>query len=99
MKRIPDDQTLFDMVVDFVCDTERQSCEMVRGSRRYPELVRVRKIVSVVMRDQFRWSQARISGQWGYDHTTVYNHFKRLSDEESRTADDLGSLFMEREML
>ena len=97
--KIPVDDDLFEMVVNFVCEAEYQSPEMVRGQRRYPELVRVRKIVSVVMRDQFRWSQARIGDQWGYDHTTVYNHFKRLSDEESQAADDLGSLFMEKEML
>ena len=93
--RIPVDDKLFEMVVDFVCEAEYQSPEMVRGERRYPELVRVRKIVSTIMRDQFRWSQTRTGDQWSVDSTTVYNHLKRLSEEESKVADDLGFLFVE----
>jgi len=93
--KIPVDDKLFERVVDFVCEAEYQSPEMVRGQRRYPELVRVRKIVSAIMRDQFRWSQTRTGDQWGFDSTTVYNHLKRMSDDESKVAGDLGFLFVE----
>jgi hypothetical protein len=93
--RIPSDNHLFEQVVEFVCDAEHQSYEMVMGKHRYPELVRARKIVSSVMSEQFRWSQTRTSRQWDLDPTSVFNHLHSMTAEESKVAEDLGNLFME----
>lgn len=93
--RIPSDSHLFERVVEFVCDAEHQSYEMVMGKNRYPELVRARKIVSTIMSKEFRWSQTRTSRQWDLDPTSVFNHLHSMQPDELKIAEDLGSLFME----
>lgn len=93
--RIPSDNTLFESLTDFVCDSEHASYEMVMTRQRYVELVRVRKVVSAILYTRFNWSQNRIARQWGYDHSSIGSYLRTLNDIESKVAHNLGFEFME----
>ena len=88
--KIPTDDTLFELVADYVCTAEFQSYEMVLSMARYPELVKTRRLVNAVLKDTFGWSQARIAKQWLQDHTSVGHGLRTMSDTEYEVAQELG---------
>lgn len=93
--KIPTDDTLFELVADYVCTAEFQSYEMTLSMARYPELVRTRRLVNAVLSDTFGWSQARIARQWQQDHTSVGHQLRKMSDTEYEAAQELGHEVMD----
>lgn len=93
--KIPTDDTLFELVADYVCTAECQSYEMVLSMARYPELVRTRRLVNAVLSDTFGWSQSRIARQWQQDHTSVGHQLRKMSVDECIVSEELGRRFLE----
>lgn len=93
--RIPTDDTLFELLADYVCDKECQSYEMVMSMARYPELVRTRRVINAVLSGTFSWSQSRIAQQWRQDHTSVGHGLRTMTDTEANVSGELGREFME----
>ena len=93
--RIPNDDTIFEMVADYVCVAEFQSYEMVMSMARYPELVKTPRLVNVVMNQMFGWSQTRIAKQWLQDHTSVGHGLRNMTDSELQAAESLGYEIMD----
>lgn len=93
--RIPTDDTLFELLADYVCDKECQSYEMVTSMARYPELVKTRRVINAVLSGTFSWSQSRIAQQWRQDHTSVGHGLRTMTDTEANVSGELGREFME----
>ena len=93
--RIPTDDTLFELLADYVCDKECQSYEMVTSMARYPELVKTRRVINAVLSGTFSWSQSRIAQQWRQDHTSVGHGLRTMTDTEANVSGELGREFVE----
>lgn len=93
--RVPNDEQLFDLVVDVACQRTFTSYEMVLGKRRYPELSSVRRIVTAVLKQQWKWSNARVAEQWDLDTSSVFAQCRSLTDRESKIADEIAHDFVE----
>ena len=93
--RIPTDDTLFELLADYVCDQECQSYDMVLSMARYPELVKTRRIINAVLSGTFSWSQHRIARQWQQDHTSVGHGLRTMTNNEANLSGELGEEFME----